>query len=257
MENENTRVDFDSLSTEIDKVEESITFLRDWANGRRLFEPEQVRQLLEMSVKLMEHETSVYGMYFPTVGSEFLVTHLAMRLRGLRDTLNKVISTSIFHGIEDFALNPADYEITVEWLENGFVLHMPYAMVGMSSLFLLRSKRLSKLESLNSVWHAWGAMIRAILKNRPTTATIFFPLASVQVDIYVEHRIPLDPDEFWVRPILDALVSNSLLVDDDANNIIFMMHYHMQHENPRVTLSITSIEPQEMKNYNQRYDTLS
>ncbi|SFU95438.1 hypothetical protein [Alicyclobacillus macrosporangiidus] len=230
------------VNEQLNEVQDAIEQLRDWIRERRAFDPEQTKRLLNMSAKLMESETKSSGDASKAGFPDVLVDNLAFRLRGLRDALNRIIATSIVRGIEENAKTPLDFGITVDWLENGFTIHMPYSMVSMSDWFLVRSKRISGLQSLNTVRDAWGSLIRSLERERPAHMKSPFWRVAVRVDIFVEHPEPLDPDHFWIRPILDALVNRRFLVDDDAEHIIFMLHYHMRQEAPRVSITVRAMD---------------
>ncbi|WP_067936812.1 hypothetical protein [Alicyclobacillus kakegawensis] len=236
--------DFRAVEAWLNQVQDSMTQLRDWVKTRGSFNSDQTKQLLEMSVEFMEYETKMYGSTLETEVSDILTANLAMRLRGLRDSLNRIIATSLVRRIEEKVNSPEDFGITVDWLKNGFVITLPYSMISMSDLYLMRSKRISNLTGLNTVWNAWGTIIRSVQSQRPVPTEMIWR-ATVRVDIFVEHRVPLDPDHFWIRPILDALVNQRFLADDDAEHIIFMLHYHLRSKNPRVTISIQSLDNQE------------
>jgi len=171
------------------------------------------------------------------------IGEIEMKLRGIRDSIARMVAESLVTGLREHGRTASDYGVivTANETKNGFTIEVPYDMISMSDLFMVRSKRISGLSNLCSVRDSWCSLIGHAVSDLQRTDQYPMLRAEVHVLIEITHPLPLDPDHFWVRPIIDALVENGILVHDDANHIIFIQEYRTERKQNRALINCERI----------------
>lgn len=116
--------------------------------------PDELHSPLRTMRELMEIEGELVQLHQATGKIDLTVfDDLEHELRGLRDSIGRIVATSIVQGIYENGYLPENYGVVVsERLDGmGFNLEIPYDMISMSDLFMLRSKKIAKLDSLFTV----------------------------------------------------------------------------------------------------------
>lgn len=211
--------------------------------SRPFHSPEDIQTALRIMVYAMECEGMLVQLD-RAVGDLWLssIEDIELKLRGIRDTVGRLVGDSIVNGLRERSYVPEDYGIHVTHRDSGFSLSIPYALISMSDLFLVRSKRLSGLSQLYTIRDAWVALMRGVADklSRQDRGRILH--AKVEVKIKVTHKRPLDPDHFWLRPILDGLCQSGILVDDDAKNIVFILSYETATDSNSVEIHVDEMD---------------
>jgi len=207
------------------------------------FRPDELVVPLRTMLDLMEIEGMLVALNRTSENVEQQVfDDMEHSVRGIRDSVGRIVANSIVLGIHEAGHLPEEYGVIVTQRtdERGFTLEIPYEMISMSDLFMLRSKKIAALQSLFTVRQAWVALVSAAARRLKLNNSMY-PLhrASVHVTIQIQGSRPLDPDHFWVRPVLDGLVESGLIVNDDAEIVSFMLDYQMNRERNSVVMEVT------------------
>ncbi|MCF8568238.1 hypothetical protein LLE49_26300 [Alicyclobacillus tolerans] len=218
------------------------TVLKQILQNPRTLRPDELRLPLRVMRELMETEGMLVALSQTTENLEQQVFEdMEHELRGLRDSMGKIVANSMVIGIYEEGYRPQDYGLVVTERSDrhGFTIEIPYEMMAMSDLFMLRSKKIAKLSSLFTVRQAWMTLISNAVAGFKTIDSIY-PLhrSHVHVTVQTYNRRPLDPDHFWFRPILDGLVESGIIVNDDAESVIFMHEYKFKKDHSSVHLEV-------------------
>jgi len=178
--------------------------------------PSDLKRPLAIMRELMEIEGELIGLrQIPMDMSEWVTDQLELELRGIRDTLGRMVADAIANRIYFEGDKPEEYGITYGDLgegRSGFYIDLPYELIAMSDLFLVRSKKLA-VADLITVRQAWIVLVKMIADQLKAQGNSYpIEKASIRVTITIKHHRPLDPDHFWLRPILDGLVENRILI---------------------------------------------
>ena len=213
--------------------------LKPLISNPRIMSPQELKRPLGLMRQLMEMEVDLVR---ASQGAPDLNTldweDIELDLRGVRDTMARIVADSIVSGMATEGYMPEEYEITTGELENrdGIYIELPYDMISMSDLYRVRNKRLSSVSSLFTVRQAWIALIKKLVEKHHGSAPL--RRAKIRVNIYTEHKLPLDPDHFWLRPVIDGLVETHLLVNDNADSVEIMLAYRMNRNQQFVRIEI-------------------
>ncbi len=204
-----------------------------------ILQDEEEAQLLRLSFELMAAECSTYDLCMADERYSGLLEQIEMKLRGLRESANRMWATSVEKKIMRDLKQAKDYGVEVQFIDGGLSFRLPYQMACLSDLFVLRSKKLSGLSSLTSVRRFWSLLVESALRTVDVTSLEGpFWAADVDVTIRIVHARPLDPDHFWIRPILDALVQQNIFVNDDALRMNFSLTYLTKQSTEEIFLDV-------------------
>ncbi|EPZ43791.1 MULTISPECIES: hypothetical protein [Alicyclobacillus] len=205
--------------------------------------PEDIKAPLRIMVFAMECEGMLVQLN-RAVGDLWWssIEDIELKLRGIRDTIGRLVADSIVQGLLEQKYSPEDYGIQVERQKSGFTLKIPYELISMSDLFLVRSKRINGLSHLYTVREAWIALMRGISLKLKEHGHYPLLRARVKVCIEITHSIPLDPDHFWIRPLIDGLCQSGILMNDDAKRLVFILSYKSAMSSNSVVIDVEELD---------------
>lgn len=211
-------------------------------------EPFKTPQDIQASLRIMRDAMECEGMLISLQNTcdelwPVDIGEIELKLRGIRDSLGRMVADSIYKGLLHHRFRPEDFGFVVSEFgtQGGFSIEVPYEMIAMSDMYVLRSKKISGLSYLATVRVAWTGLVFEATERLKQNGPYPIRHSRVRVSINMIHKKPLDPDHFWIRPILDGLVENRILANDDALSVEFIQMYQTARSDNRVRIEVMPI----------------
>lgn len=133
---------------------------------------------------------------------------------------------------------------------------IPYNWLASTSSFMFNIKKYQQLKNLSSATHEWHWMMEGVLKKMEQFAPFSLPIQHAKIDIvFFKPNLPLgDPDHFWYRPVIDALVQRGFISSDDAGSLQIHVAYEHDPKHPELRIILSELTENERPKKN--IDTL-
>lgn len=118
-------------------------------------------------------------------------------------------------------------------------IELPYDVVTKSAKYHVLSKKVVSSAMISNIRREWrSVMRRTIYEMGKLPFGTPLQIADISVFVLSPTKRERDPDHFWFRPLLDALVSSGVLIEDYSSNVNLTFHYGLNKENPGVIIQV-------------------